>query len=151
MCLPSFQPIVIHFHVQKVKVRLVATLWTGKPSNLNWILGGGRYYSFLQNLKTGSETNLKVKVKVKFTLEQATKAQSGSRCITVLFLQPRLQMGRVVSATPLPIYPLGKIRYPLCRRLGGPQDQFGRVRKLSLPTGIRSPDRLAVGESLKPI
>jgi hypothetical protein len=31
----------------------------------------------------------KVKVKVKFTLEQATKAQRGSRCIALLFLQPR--------------------------------------------------------------
>ena len=28
----------------------------------------------------------KVKIKVKFTLEQATKAQKGSRCIAVLFL-----------------------------------------------------------------
>jgi hypothetical protein len=27
------------------------------------------------------------KVKVKFTLEQATKAQRGRRCITLLFLQ----------------------------------------------------------------
>jgi len=33
--------------------------------------------------------------------------------------------------------PLGKIRYPLCRRLGGPQDRSGRVRKISLPTGIK--------------
>ena len=32
---------------------------------------------------------LKVKVKVKFTLEQATEAQRGSRCIALLFLQPR--------------------------------------------------------------
>jgi hypothetical protein len=29
------------------------------------------------------------KVKVKFTLEQAMKAQRWSRCITLLFLQPR--------------------------------------------------------------
>ena len=28
-------------------------------------------------------------VKVKVTLEQATKAQRGSRCIALLFLQPR--------------------------------------------------------------
>ena len=31
--------------------------------------------------------------KVKFTLEQATKAQRGSRYITLLFLQPRRYMG----------------------------------------------------------
>ena len=30
-----------------------------------------------------------VKVKVNVTLEQATKAQTGSRCIALLFLQPR--------------------------------------------------------------
>ena len=30
-----------------------------------------------------------VKVKVKFTLEQATKAQRGSRFIAILFLQPQ--------------------------------------------------------------
>jgi hypothetical protein len=32
---------------------------------------------------------IKVKVKVKVTLEQATKAQRGSRGIALLFLQPR--------------------------------------------------------------
>jgi len=31
---------------------------------------------------------IKVKVKVKFTLQQATKDQRGSRCIALLFLQP---------------------------------------------------------------
>jgi hypothetical protein len=30
-----------------------------------------------------------VKVKVKFTAEQATKAQTGSRCIALLFLEPQ--------------------------------------------------------------
>jgi hypothetical protein len=32
---------------------------------------------------------LNVKVKVKFTLEQATKVQRGSRFIALLFLQPQ--------------------------------------------------------------
>jgi len=31
----------------------------------------------------------KVKVKVKFTLEETMKAQRGSRCAALLFLQPR--------------------------------------------------------------
>jgi hypothetical protein len=30
----------------------------------------------------------------------------------------------------------GKTRYPLYRRLGGPQRQSGRVRKISLPSGF---------------
>ena len=37
---------------------------------------------------------------------------------------------------------------PLYRRLCGPQDRSGRVRKISPSTGIRSPDRPAHGESL---
>ena len=44
--------------------------------------------------------------------------------------------------------PPGKIRYPLYRRLGGPQGRSGRVRKISPPTGIRSSDRPARSESL---
>jgi hypothetical protein len=35
-----------------------------------------------------AQVQVKVKLKAKFTLEQATKAQRGSRCITPLFLQP---------------------------------------------------------------
>ena len=42
----------------------------------------------------------------------------------------------------------GKSWYPLYRSLGGPQGRSGRVRKISPPTGIRSPDRLARSESL---
>ena len=44
--------------------------------------------------------------------------------------------------------PPGNTRYPLYRRLGGPQGRCGRVRKISPPTGIRSPDRPARSESL---
>ena len=39
--------------------------------------------------------------------------------------------------------PPGKTRYPLYRRLGGPQGQSGRVRKISPLPRIRSPDRPA--------
>ena len=39
-------------------------------------------------------------------------------------------------------------RYPLYRRLGGPHDPSGRVRKISTPTGIRSPDLSVCSESL---
>jgi len=42
----------------------------------------------------------------------------------------------------------GQTRYPLYRRLGGPQIQSGRVRKNLAPTGIRSPDRPARSASL---
>jgi len=32
--------------------------------------------------------------------------------------------------------PLGKTRYPLCRRLGGPQGRSGRLQKISPPPGF---------------
>ena len=82
----------------------------------------------------------------KYTLEQASKAQRGSRGIALLFLEPRHYMGLVVNASaPLPP---GKTRYPLYRRLGGPQGRSGQVRKISPPTGILSLDRPARSESL---
>ena len=39
-------------------------------------------------------------------------------------------------------------RYPLYRRLGGPQGRSGQVQKISPPTGIRSPDRPGRSQSL---
>ena len=44
--------------------------------------------------------------------------------------------------------PPEKTRYPLYKKLGGPQGQSGRTRKISPPTGIRSPDRPVRSESL---
>jgi hypothetical protein len=44
--------------------------------------------------------------------------------------------------------PPGKTRYPLYRRLGEPQGRSWRVRKISPPTGIWSPDRPARSQSL---
>ena len=43
--------------------------------------------------------------------------------------------------------PQGNTRYPLYRRLGGPQGRSGQARKISPPTGIRSPDRPARSQS----
>jgi hypothetical protein len=40
-------------------------------------------------------------------------------------------------------FTLGTTPYPPYRRLGGPHGRCGRVRKISPPTGIRSPDRPA--------
>ena len=43
-------------------------------------------YQFFQLYSQDVEThNVKVKVKANFALEQATKAQSGNRCIALLF------------------------------------------------------------------
>jgi hypothetical protein len=42
----------------------------------------------------------------------------------------------------------GKSRYPFFRKLGGSQGRSGRVREISPPTGIRSPERPTRSESL---
>jgi hypothetical protein len=44
--------------------------------------------------------------------------------------------------------PLRKTRYPLYRRLGGPQGRSGLVQQNLVLTGIRSPDRPARSKSL---
>jgi hypothetical protein len=51
------------------------------------------------------------------------------------------------TARPNRTLPPGKTRYPLYRRLGGPQGQSGQ-REISPPPGIRSPDRPARSQSL---
>jgi len=43
--------------------------------------------------------------------------------------------------------PPEKTRYPLIRRLGGPQSRSGWLWKHTPPNGIRSPDRPARSES----
>jgi len=44
------------------------------------------------------------------------------------------------STPPLAAVPPGKTRYPLYSRLGGPHDRSGRIRSISHPTAIRSPN-----------
>jgi len=78
----------------------------------------------------------KGKVKVNFILEQATKAQRGSRGIALLFSLTSELDGvgdqRHVSADLTP----EKTRYPLYRWLGGQQGRSGQVRKISPPQGF---------------
>ena len=45
-------------------------------------------------------------------------------------------MGLVVKAKPWPLYPGKETRYPLYRRLGGPQGWSGLVQKISPPPGF---------------
>jgi len=71
--------------------------------------------------------------KVDFILEQATKAQRGSKGLTLLFLWPRRLLGWVVSATPRRFTPGKETLYPLYKRLGVPQGRSGRLRNISPP------------------
>ena len=60
---------------------------------------------------------------------KATKVQRRSRDTTVLFYLDA-GLGWVVYDMTRPLYPPERDPAPLCRRLGGPQDQSGRVWKI---------------------
>jgi len=103
----------------------------------------------------------KGKVKVKCALVQALRlctgrtAHRGSRGIAVLyrhwgsvkavrpiggvefysFLTTTLERGEESASRPGRSLPSGKTRYPLYRRLGGPQGRSGQVWKISSPPG----------------
>jgi hypothetical protein len=81
---------------------------------------------------------VKLKVKVKFTLDQATKSRRGSRLVLYSFFNLGAGWGCVVNSKPL-----GNTRYPLNSRLVGSQSCSGRLRKMPPPPpeGILSPDR----------
>ena len=58
-----------------------------------------------------------------------------------------LEGGEWSAARPGPTLPPGKTRYPLYRRLGGPQGRSGQAENL-VPTGIRSQTVQPVAQSL---
>jgi hypothetical protein len=77
---------------------------------------------------------IKVEVKVKFTLEQTTKAQRGVEVSSTLSLTSALGGGGWSMPCPGRFTLAWKTRYPLHRRLGGPQSRSGWVWKISPPT-----------------
>ena len=91
---------------------------------------------------------------IKCTLVQALRLCTGrtahrrSRGIALLFLDHGARRGEGSAARPGSSLPSGKTRYPLYRRLVGPQGRSGQVLKFSTPTGIRSWDRPARSQSL---
>jgi hypothetical protein len=87
----------------------------------------------------------KVKVKLSLCLTNSAlhhEGEWGSGCINPHFLDLGTSWRCVVCFTPLLLYPRVKsLRYPLHRRLGGPQSQSGRHREENNldPTGTRTP------------
>ena len=79
------------------------------------------------------------KVKVKCTLVQALRlctgctAHRGSRGIDLLFLDHGTRRGEGSESRPGRSLLPGKTRYPLYRRMGGPQGRSGQVQKISPP------------------
>jgi len=82
------------------------------------------------------------KSKVKCALLQALRlctgrtARRGSRGISLLFLYNGTRRGEGSASRPGRSLPPWKTRYPLYRRLGGPQGRSGQVRKISPPPGF---------------
>ena len=80
--------------------------------------------------------------KVKVTPVQALRLCTGrtayrrSRGIALPFHDHGTRRGREVSVTARPLIPPRKTRYPLYRRLSGPQGRSGQVRKISPPPGF---------------
>jgi len=75
-------------------------------------------------------------------------AHKGSRGIALLILDHGTRRGQGSASRHGRSLPPGKNRYPLYRRLCGPQGRSGQVGKISPPTGIRSQDRPARSQSL---
>ena len=82
------------------------------------------------------------KIKVKVTLVQALRlctgrtAYRGSRGIALPFHDHGTRRGEGSASRPGRSLPPAKTRYPLYRRLGGPQGRSGQVRKMSPPPGF---------------
>ena len=60
----------------------------------------------------------------------------GSRGLALFFHDHGTRRGWGVSVTPRQHFTPEKTRYPLYRRLGGPQGRSGQVRKISSPPGF---------------
>ena len=89
-------------------------------------------------------------VKVKYTLEQATKDQRGNRRIALLFLQPRRLMGVGGQRHAPAALPPRKDPVPIVQEAGwapGPVCT-GAENLAPPPTGIRSPEGQNRSESL---
>jgi len=65
---------------------------------------------------------MKSKVKVYFTLKQATKAQNGIQVQPYSFFNHGSRWGCVVNATPRPLFPRNE-PVPILKAAGGPQGQ----------------------------
>jgi hypothetical protein len=86
--------------------------------------------------------------KIKFTLEQATKTQTGTRGITLLFFFNFVaRWGWVVDATPRPLYTLERSGTLCTGGWVGPRSDLEGCGKVA-STGIRSPSRPPRSESL---
>jgi len=64
------------------------------------------------------------------------------------FITKALEWSKGSASSPAQSLPPGKTRYPLYRRMGGPQGRSGQVRKISPPQRDSIPDRPGRSQSL---
>ena len=74
-----------------------------------------------------------LKLQVKCTRYRPGCGPEGGTAIALLFHDHGTRRGWVVSSKPRPLFTPGKTRYPLYRRLDGPQGRSGRVENLAPP------------------
>ena len=89
-----------------------------------------------------------VKVKVNFSLEQTTKAQRSSRCITVPFLSPRRQIGVGGHLHAPAVFTPEKDPAPIVQEAGWVSEPVWKEAENFAFTRIRTPDCPARSESL---
>ena len=94
------------------------------------------FYYFCQSDIPYLSRYIILKVKVKVLPAQATKALRVDRGVALPNLRPRHWKWGGWSAPRPGRFTPGKTRYPLYRRLGGPQGRSGRVRKISPSPGF---------------
>jgi hypothetical protein len=108
------------------KIVCLSLSWFSDAASL-WVLGYTGW--FRRNLHYfGIVFACKVKIKVKFTLEQAKKAQRGVEVSYTLSLTSALDGVCGQRHVPAALPP-GKTSYPLYRRLGGPRAYLDGCRK----------------------
>ena len=105
-----------------------------------------RYIALIPSIFAGH----RALINVKFTLKPEIKTE-GAKVQLNSFFNLGARWVWVVNATPRPLYPRGKTRYPSCRRLDGHQGWSGLGGlKFFAYTGVGSPDRPARGQSYTP-
>ena len=125
----------LHNMPEERRSQMRDVLWNVKEALCNWsvefVILTGALATLTQTIYTY------MKVKVKWCRYRPGVAQRVGSGIALLFHDRSTRRGEWSAARPGRTLPPGKTRYPLYRRLGGPQGRFGRTENL-VPIGIRS-------------
>jgi len=136
----------IHVCTASFNTKVISSIWFLKQCHCYRIT---RYVMVAQHVLYEYKINLQIyftsNLKRKYTLYRHWGSVQAVRSLS---WPTALEGGEETASCPGRSLPPGKTRYPLYRRLGGPQGRSGQVRKISPPTGIQSPDRPVRSQSL---